>query len=74
MNNEPCIMSKNEIILNFKKGLDMEHRSLDAYKKFRAILDNKVDRNIIELIIADEQDHVAIVEDLISDINEYIRE
>lgn len=72
MSDEPCAMSKNEIILNFKKGLDMEYRSLDAYKKFSSRLENKVDKNIIEMIIADEKEHIAIVEDLISDVNEYI--
>jgi rubrerythrin len=68
-----CKMDKNDIILNLKHGLDAEYRALDAYREFLPRIEDKTDRNLVEMIIADEKRHIKIVEQLINLVNESVK-
>ena len=73
MNNENCSMNKNGIIINLKEGLEIEYRALDMYRDLLTRLKDKVDINMIELIIEDEKKHIKLVENLIDVVNKNLK-
>ena len=66
-----CTMTKNDIILNLKQALNSEYKALDGYDDLLRLIDDDIDRNVIEMIIEDEKNHVKIVEDLINLVNDF---
>ena len=64
-------MTKNDIILNLKQALNSEYKALDGYDDLLRLINDDTDRNVIEMIIKDEKNHIKIVEDLISLVNEF---
>ena len=66
-----CTMTKNDIILNLKQALNSEYKALDGYDDLLRLINDDTDRNVIEMIIKDEKNHIKIVEDLISLVNEF---
>ena len=62
-------LSKEDLVQNLKEALAVEYKALAGYEDVVALFDNPTDRNIIDLIIADEKKHVKIVEGLIDLVN-----
>jgi len=73
MNKIDCSMSKNDIIINLKHGLDSEYRALEGYRDLIRLIDDKTDQNKLEMVIADEEKHIEMVEHLINMVNEEIK-
>lgn len=71
MTNRTYQMTKNDIILNLKEALNSEYKALDGYEDFLRLIEDKVDRNIIEMIIIEEREHIKIAEALIDMVNQF---
>lgn len=68
-----CSLNKNGIILNLNEGLEIEYRALDMYRDLLTRLNDKVDKNMVEMIIDDEKKHIKLVENLIEIVNQYLK-
>ncbi len=61
-----CQITREDIVLNLKQGLDAEYKALEGYRDLIKLITDKVDRNKLEMVIADEEKHIKIVERLIA--------
>lgn len=71
MKKENCPMSKEDIIFNFKKGLEAEYQAMELCEKLLPLLDHELDKEEINKIITDEKEHIEITNRLIDIANKY---
>lgn len=71
MKKEICPMSKEDIIFDFKKGLEAEYRAMGLCEKLLPLLDHELDKEEISKIIEDEKEHIEITNRLIDITDRY---
>ena len=73
MKKEICPMSKEDIIFDFKKGLEAEYRAMGLCEKLLPLLDHELDKEEISKIIEDEKEHIGITNRLIDIADKYYK-
>ena len=61
-----CSMSQDGILLNLQKGLESEERAHDLCQELLSYIEDEDDKEIIEKIKQDEEEHIKITKELIS--------
>lgn len=65
-NFKECSMSKEGILMNLRKGLESEYRAKELCELVSVLLEDAEDKAKVLRIIADEEKHIKITENLIS--------
>lgn len=71
MKKEICSMSKEDIIFDFKKGIEAEYRAMGLCEKLLPLLDHELDKEDINKIIEDEKEHIEITLNIIEVVNKH---